>query len=140
VFDFFSYFLQKMVVMMGVHDERSKRRIIGAVANFHGVTTITMDSKDGKLTIIGDFDSRKILTKLEKGWINAEMATFGPYDPKKEAESAAAAAEKKRMEERERERLEGSRGNHNFYGPTPTPTHHQICVCTHDPYQGCVIS
>lgn len=25
-----------MVVMMGVHDERSKRRIIGAVANFHG--------------------------------------------------------------------------------------------------------
>ncbi|CAF1720670.1 hypothetical protein Bca4012_042125 [Brassica carinata] len=133
--------MKKMVVMMGVHDERSKRRIISAVANFHGVTTITMDSKDGKLTIIGDFDSRRILTKLEKGWINAEMATFGPYDPKKEAESAAAAAEKKRMEERERERLEGSSGNHNFYGPTPTTaTHHQICVCTHDPYQGCIIS
>lgn len=33
---FLSYFLQKMVVMMGVHDERSKRRIIAAVANFHG--------------------------------------------------------------------------------------------------------
>ncbi|KAF8049203.1 hypothetical protein N665_0092s0002 [Sinapis alba] len=126
-----------MVVMMAVHDERSKRRIIRAVANFHGVTSITMDSKDGKLTVIGDFHSSKILTKLEKRWINAEMVTFGPYDPKKEAETAAAAAEKKRMEEKERERLEGSRGNHSFYGPT----HHQISVCNHDPYhQGCIIS
>ncbi|KAL0694032.1 hypothetical protein Bca4012_061212 [Brassica carinata] len=126
--------MKKMVVMMGVQDERSKRRIIRAVANFHGVTSIAMDSKDGKLTIIGDFESSKILTKLERKWINAEMATFGPYDPKKEAESAA---EKKRLEERERERLEGSRGNHSFYGSTP----HQICLCNHDPYHhGCIIS
>ncbi|KAJ4877165.1 Heavy metal transport/detoxification superfamily protein [Raphanus sativus] len=130
--------MKKMVVMMGVHDERSKRRIIAAVANFHGVTSITMDSKDGKLTVIGDFDSSKLLTKLEKEWTNAEMATFGPYDPKKEAETAAAAAEKKRMEEKERERLEVSRGNHSFNGPTPT--HHQICLCNHDPYNGCIIS
>lgn len=103
-----------------------------------GVTSITMDSKDGKLTVIGDFDSSKLLTKLEKEWTNAEMATFGPYDPKKEAETAAAAAEKKRMEEKERERLEVSRGNHSFNGPTPT--HHQICLCNHDPYNGCIIS
>ena len=100
-----------------------------------GVTTITMDSKDGKLTVIGDFDSSKILTKLKRRWINADMATFGPYDPKKEA----AAVEKKRIKERERERLlEASRGNYCLCGPT---TQHQICVCNQEPYhQGCIIS
>ncbi|CAH8380650.1 unnamed protein product [Eruca vesicaria subsp. sativa] len=131
--------MNKMVVMMDVYDERSKAKIIRTVADFHGVSSITMDSKDGKLTVTGDFDSRKILTKLERRWINAEMATFGPYDPKKEAEKAAAAAlEKKRMEERERERLEAaSRGNQScYYGPT----HHQICVSVRDQDPGCIIS
>ncbi|CAN6828683.1 heavy metal-associated isoprenylated plant protein 15 [Brassica napus] len=127
--------MNKMVVMMDVYNERSKGKIIRTVANFHGVTTITMDSKDGKLTVIGDFDSSKILTKLKRRWINADMATFGPYDPKKEA----AAVEKKRIKERERERLlEASRGNYCLCGPT---TQHQICVCNQEPYhQGCIIS
>ncbi|ESQ28976.1 hypothetical protein EUTSA_v10023803mg [Eutrema salsugineum] len=97
-----------------------------------------MDSKDGKLTVIGEFDIRKILTKLESRWRNAKMATFGPYDPKKEAETAAAA-EKKKKEESERKEVEAYRGNQSLCGPPPM--YHHVSVYDHDNNShGCIIS
>lgn len=97
-----------------------------------------MDSQDGKLTVIGDFNLRKILTKLERKWSCSKLATFGTYDPKKEAE-VAAAAEKKKKEEMERQRLEAYGGNQNVSYTTPhyPPPHYS---CDHDYHQGCVIT
>ncbi|CAH2048257.1 unnamed protein product [Thlaspi arvense] len=141
--------MKKMVVMMHVNDERSKEKIIRTVAKYPGITTITMDSNDGKLTVIGELDVTRILGKLERRWGTAELATFGPYDPKKEAETAAAA-EKKRKEEAERQRSQAHREN-QFLNPPPIqayhgnqylnpPLHHYSVVCDHDNNHGCVIS
>ncbi|CAA7053832.1 unnamed protein product [Microthlaspi erraticum] len=129
-----------MVVMMGVHDEASKAKIIRTVAKCHGITSITMDSQDGKLTVIGDFNLTKLLTKLERKWSYSDIATFGTYDPKKEAE-VAAAAEKKKKEEMERQRLEGYRGNQTL-SPHYPPPHYTTSVFDHDYHQGqgCVIT
>lgn len=107
-----------------------------------------MDSQDGKLTVIGDFNLRKILTKLERKWSCSKLATFGTYDPKKEAEVAAAAEKKKKEEmererERERQRLEAYGGNQNLSYPTPhyPPPHYTTtAVCDHDYHQSCIIS
>ncbi|KAL1212369.1 Heavy metal-associated isoprenylated plant protein 15 [Cardamine amara subsp. amara] len=127
-----------MVVMIDVHDDRSKDRVLRTVASCSGLTTITMDSKDGKLTVIGDFDEMKILSKLKRRWNSAKMATFGSYDAKKEAETAAAA-EKKKKEESERQGLEALNRPHREI-PIYYPPHHRTVVCDHGYYNGCVIS
>lgn len=108
---------------------------------FSGLTTITMDSREGKLTLIGDFDEMKVLRKLKRRWNSAEMATFGTYDAKKEAETAAAAAEKKKKEESERQALEALHRSHREIPIYHPPMHHYTVVCDHDYYHhGCVIS
>ncbi|KAG7587719.1 hypothetical protein ISN44_As07g000980 [Arabidopsis suecica] len=124
-----------MVVMMNVYDEIAKERVIRTVASCSGITTITMDSKEGKLTVIGEFDEMQILKKLKKRWESAKMATFGPFDPKKEAETAAAA-EKKKKEESEREALYRAQAYREI--PICPMHHHTTFVCDHD--HGCIIS
>ncbi|CAD5316212.1 unnamed protein product [Arabidopsis thaliana] len=127
-----------MVVMINVFDERSKEKVIQTVASCSGITTITMDSKEGKLTVIGEFDEMQILKKLKKRWESAKMATFGPFDPKKEAETAAAA-EKKKKEESEREREEALNRSQSYREIPVCPMHHHTTiVCDHD--HGCIIS
>ncbi|KAG7658349.1 Heavy metal-associated domain HMA [Arabidopsis suecica] len=130
--------MKKMVVMINVFDERSKEKVIQTVASCSGITTITMDSKEGKLTVIGEFDEMQILKKLKKRWESAKMATFGPFDPKKEAETAAAA-EKKKKEESEREREEALNRSQSYREIPVCPMHHHTTiVCDHD--HGCIIS
>lgn len=106
---------------------------------FPGVTTISMDSKDGKLTVIGELNTRRILTKLERRWRNAKMVSFGPYDPKKEAETAAAA-EKKKKEESEREVFDALYKSCRENPSLCFPMHHHTSVCDHDQCHGCIIS
>ncbi|CAA0313315.1 unnamed protein product [Arabidopsis thaliana] len=135
-----------MVVMINVCDERSKEKVIQTVASCSGITTITMDSKEGKLTVIGEFDEMQILKKLKKRWESAKMATFGPFDPKKEAETAAAAEKKKKEEnerdrerQREREREEALYRSQSHHDTPVCPMHHHTTiVCDHD--HGCIIS
>lgn len=97
-----------------------------------------MDSREGKLTVIGEFDEMQILRKLRRRWHNAKMASFGPYDAKKEAE----AAEKKKKEESERQAMEAE-ALYRFHRENPICPmyyHHSTIVCDHDHYHGCIIS
>ncbi|CAN8241820.1 unnamed protein product [Cochlearia groenlandica] len=122
-------FIQKMVVKMDVYDNKSKKRVIETVAKCPGITTITMDTKEGKLTVIGDLNIMEILSKLERRWRNLEMLTFGPYNnnnyyyyyyPNKESREHTEAI--------------------NNYMPSSYTMQHYNVVCDNDFYNGCVIS
>ncbi|XP_019083059.1 PREDICTED: uncharacterized protein LOC104704017 [Camelina sativa] len=129
--------LQKMVVTISVYDEGSTEKVMRTVASCSGITGITMDPKEGKLTVTGEFDELQVMKKLKRKWDSAKMASFGPFDAKKEAE----AAEKKKKEESERERMEALYRSHRETPLCPIPIHHHhsTIVCDHD-HQGCVIS
>ncbi|XP_010473641.1 PREDICTED: heavy metal-associated isoprenylated plant protein 26-like [Camelina sativa] len=127
--------MKKMVVTICVYDEGSREKVMRTVASCSGITAITIDPMEGKLTVIGKLDEMQILKKLKRRWHSAKMVSFGPFDAKKEAEAAAAAEKKKKEEsERERERMEA------LYRPIcPIHHHHSTIVYDHD-HHGCIIS
>ncbi|KAG7587720.1 Heavy metal-associated domain superfamily, partial [Arabidopsis suecica] len=94
--------MMKMIVWMGVYDQRSKGKILKSVADLPGIHYPCMDLKEGTLTLVGDVNPVEIVNKLRKKWGRARLTLFVPYDALKEAKLAEA---KQRREEIEREAL-----------------------------------
>ncbi|XP_044485132.1 heavy metal-associated isoprenylated plant protein 39-like [Mangifera indica] len=58
---------QKVVLkIMTMNDEKTKQKAIKAVADIYGVDSIEADTKEQKLTIIGEMDTIAIAKKLKK--------------------------------------------------------------------------
>ncbi|XP_010430509.1 PREDICTED: uncharacterized protein LOC104714748 [Camelina sativa] len=129
--------MKKMVATISVYCKESTEKVMRTVATCSGITSITFDPKEGKLTVTGEcFDELQVMKKLKRKWDSAKMVSFGPFDAKKEAE----AAEKKKKEESERQRMEALYQSHRETPLCPPiHHHHNTIVCDHD-HQGCVIS
>ncbi|CAH8307780.1 unnamed protein product [Eruca vesicaria subsp. sativa] len=57
---------QKSVLQLSVHDERIRKNVWRTVSKFSGVTSIEMDEKTGKMTVVGEVDVSRIVWKLRK--------------------------------------------------------------------------
>ncbi|KAL7588765.1 hypothetical protein Lser_V15G37385 [Lactuca serriola] len=76
------YCRQKVVVKVGVHNEREKRRAMKAAISLAGIESVAMNMHDKKMTLIRDMDPVDTVRKLRK-ICNAELVTVGPakYNP-----------------------------------------------------------
>ncbi|KAH0896943.1 hypothetical protein HID58_046511 [Brassica napus] len=85
--------IQKSVLQLSVQEERIRKRVWAAVSKFSGVTSIAMDDKTGKMTLVGEVDVSRIVKKLRK-ICNAELVSVEvvkPSEKKPEPEKPAPA-------------------------------------------------
>ncbi|XP_010055776.2 heavy metal-associated isoprenylated plant protein 39-like isoform X3 [Eucalyptus grandis] len=68
--------MKKLVVKVELHDDRDRRKAMRVVSSFEGIGSLSMDSKDNKLTVSGDFDPVKVVNKLRKSW-HTEIVSVG---------------------------------------------------------------
>ncbi|CAN6842607.1 unnamed protein product [Brassica oleracea] len=71
---------QKSVLQLSVHEERIRKKVWATVSKFSGVTSIAMDDKTGKMTVVGEVDVPLIVKKLRK-ICNAEIVTVEVVKP-----------------------------------------------------------
>ncbi|XP_056173834.1 heavy metal-associated isoprenylated plant protein 39-like isoform X2 [Syzygium oleosum] len=69
--------MKKLVVKLDLHDDRDKSKAMQVVSGFGGIGSLSMDTKDNKLTVTGDFDPIKVVNKLRKSW-HADVVSVGP--------------------------------------------------------------
>ncbi|KAK3429335.1 hypothetical protein EUGRSUZ_E00767 [Eucalyptus grandis] len=68
--------MKKLVVKVNLHDDRDRSKAMQVVSGFGGIGSLSMDSKDNKLTVSGDFDPVKVVNKLRKSW-HTEIVSVG---------------------------------------------------------------
>lgn len=120
---FFSFFLIIMFMMCSA-----------------GIESIAIDSKDGKLTVIGDVDPICVVQKLRKNKWFCEILTVGPKEEKKpddkKKEEEKKKAEEKKKEEEKKKMAELAKA-YQAYNPYMT-THYHVMSAEENP-NACVI-
>ncbi|XP_011038421.1 PREDICTED: uncharacterized protein LOC105135295 isoform X2 [Populus euphratica] len=79
--------LQKLVLKVDVHDQKTMTKIIKTTSNLAGVDSISVDRKENKMTVIADgIDPVVVVCRLRK-FCHAEIITVGPAkEPEKKIE------------------------------------------------------
>ncbi|KAL2920767.1 Heavy metal-associated isoprenylated plant protein 12 [Bienertia sinuspersici] len=87
---------QKAVIKMDIHDDIScKQKVMKLATSIPGVETVSINTKDKNLTVIGDMDPTSVVKKLRKSY-RAEILTFGPAkEPEKPKEQPKKPEEPK---------------------------------------------
>ncbi|CAH8307789.1 unnamed protein product [Eruca vesicaria subsp. sativa] len=85
---------KKAVLQLSVHEERIRKKVFVKVSRSQGVTSITMDDKTGKMTVVGEVDVPVLVMKLRK-LCNAEIVSVEVVKPpEKKPEPAKPAPAK----------------------------------------------
>ncbi|WCJ36726.1 Heavy metal-associated isoprenylated plant protein 39 [Euphorbia peplus] len=94
---------KKVVLKLGLHDEKDKKKAMKKVSGISGVESISLDSKDMKLTVTGDVDPVNIVSKLRK-LCHTEIITVGPAkEPEKKKDEAKKEEPKKQEQEKKKD-------------------------------------
>ncbi|XP_056851225.1 heavy metal-associated isoprenylated plant protein 13 [Raphanus sativus] len=71
---------KKAVLQLSVHEERIRKKAFVTVSRSPGVSSITMDDKTGKMTVVGEVDVPVLVMKLRK-LCNAEIVSVEVVKP-----------------------------------------------------------
>ncbi|KAI3879357.1 hypothetical protein MKX03_011208 [Papaver bracteatum] len=87
--------MQKIIVLMDLHDDRCKQKAMKSVSGISGVDSVSIDMKDKKLTVVGDVDAILIVKKLRRH-CHTTIVSVGPAkEPEKKKEEPKKEEPKK---------------------------------------------
>ncbi|KAI5591190.1 hypothetical protein BDE02_04G062200 [Populus trichocarpa] len=88
--------MQKAMLKLDMHDEKTKKKAMKTVSGFSGVDSISMDWNDKKLTVTGDIDPVNIVKKLRK-FCHVEIVSVGEAkEPEKKKEEPEKQEDEKK--------------------------------------------
>ncbi|CAN1189816.1 Heavy metal-associated isoprenylated plant protein 39 [Linum perenne] len=70
---------QKVVLkIMTMNDDKTKQKAIEAIADIYGVDSIEANTREQKVTVIGEMDTVAMAKKLKKKLGKVDILTVGP--------------------------------------------------------------
>ncbi|GLJ41297.1 hypothetical protein SUGI_0854860 [Cryptomeria japonica] len=134
---------KKIVLKVNIDCEKCKRKVMKTVAGMEGVDSVQVDSKDGKITVIGDADPVSIINKLRK-FGRSDLLSVGPAkepekkpaekkDEKKDDKKDDKKDEKKKDEKKDEKKDDKKKDEK----PNPVPNITYVYLPGHsEPYRG----
>ncbi|KAM3309169.1 heavy metal-associated isoprenylated plant protein 39 [Capsicum chacoense] len=87
--------MMKVVLKLEYLDDKVKQKVMKKVSVVYGLDSISIDTKDKKLTVTGTIDPVELVSKLKK-LCHTEIVFVGPAkEPQKKKEEAKKADDKK---------------------------------------------
>ncbi|KAF3616205.1 putative heat shock protein 83-like [Capsicum annuum] len=87
--------MKKVVLKLEYLDDKVKQKVMKKVSVVYGLDSISIDTKDKKLTVTGTIDPVELVSKLKK-LCHTEIVFVGPAkEPDKKKEEAKKADDKK---------------------------------------------
>ncbi|XP_031477779.1 heavy metal-associated isoprenylated plant protein 39-like [Nymphaea colorata] len=67
----------KVVMILQLHDEKQKKKVMQTVTSFDGIDRISMDMKEMKLKVVGDVDPIDLVNQL-RNLCHADLLSVAP--------------------------------------------------------------
>ncbi|CAH8279405.1 unnamed protein product [Arabidopsis lyrata] len=107
---------KKAVLQLIIDNEKIRTKVFVTVAGFTGVTSITMDDKTGKLTVVGEIDVPIIVMKLRK-LCNTEIVSVEVVKPPEKKPEPEKPAPPKPAPPKPTENIAAPMNYQNQYNP-----------------------
>ncbi|XP_027110213.1 heavy metal-associated isoprenylated plant protein 39-like [Coffea eugenioides] len=80
--------MKKVVLKLEFSDDKVKQKVMQKVSGLVGIESVAIDNKDKKLTVVGDIDAVKIVSKLRK-LCYTDIVSVGPAkEPEKKKDES----------------------------------------------------
>ncbi|WJX71309.1 hypothetical protein P8452_55316 [Trifolium repens] len=78
--------MKNVVLKVDFHNDKIKQKVMKTASSLSGIESVSIDMKEKKLTLLGDIDPIKAVSKLRK-FCHTEVVSVEPSKPKEEKKS-----------------------------------------------------